>query len=212
MRSSRRGAVTGESFAQVNNPDPFAPPVWRSPVYRTPEFVIWLIQLIRLTGRAIWFVLCHPLLDLTAGLILFDYLNLGWPGLAGTAGLIVLVLVVVRLAWPPLFTRFVATPVRDSWRYWFYRRRWLPVMTIAGLAPLYQGRLLLPVLSSVAAGRSADRVTVKLVSGQSPEVFADRAESIAHGLGVHLCRIRPVAPGLIVLELVRRDALATPVP
>ena len=57
-----------------------------------------------------------------------------------------------------------------------------------------------------------DRVTVKLVSGQSPEVFADRAERIAHGLGVHLCRIRPVAPGLIVLELVRRDALADPVP
>ena len=45
MRSSRKGAVTGESFAQVNNPDPFAPPVWRSPVYRTPEFVIWLVQL-----------------------------------------------------------------------------------------------------------------------------------------------------------------------
>ena len=42
--------MTGESFAQVNNPDPFAPPVWRSPVYRTPEFVIWLVQLLRLLG------------------------------------------------------------------------------------------------------------------------------------------------------------------
>ena len=92
MRSSRRGAVTGESFAQVNNPDPFAPPVWRSPVYRTPEFVIWLVQLVRLAGRALWFVFCHPLLDLVAGLIILDYLNLGWPGLAGTAALIVLVL------------------------------------------------------------------------------------------------------------------------
>jgi S-DNA-T family DNA segregation ATPase FtsK/SpoIIIE len=212
MRSSRRGAVTGESFAQVNNPDPFAPPVWRSPVYRTPEFVIWLVQIVKFVARAVWFVLCHPLLDLTAGLILLDYLDLGWAGLAGTAGLIVLALVVLRLAWPPLFTRFVTTPARDSWRYWFYRRRWLPVMTIAGLAPLYQGRLLLPVLASVTAGGSVDRVTVKLVSGQSPEVFADRAEQIAHGLGVHLCRIRPVAPGLIVLELVRRDALATPIP
>ena len=31
--------VTGEQIAQIDNPDPFAPPVWRSPVYRTPEGV-----------------------------------------------------------------------------------------------------------------------------------------------------------------------------
>jgi len=29
--------VTGEHFAQVDNPDPFASPVWRSPVHRTPR-------------------------------------------------------------------------------------------------------------------------------------------------------------------------------
>ena len=80
MRSSRRGAVTGESFAQVNNPDPFAAPVWRSPVYRTPEFVIWLVQLARLLARVIWFVICHPLLDLVAGLVAA---GLSEPGLAG---------------------------------------------------------------------------------------------------------------------------------
>src|ERR1700753_2284343 len=101
MRGSRRGAVTGESFAQVNNPDPFAPPVWRSPVYRTPEFVIWLVQLVRLLGRAIWFVICHPLLDLVAGLLVLDYIHLGWPGLAGTAALVMVALVVLRLGSPP---------------------------------------------------------------------------------------------------------------
>src|SRR5579875_1054211 len=116
MRSSRRGAVTGESFAQVNNPDPFAPPVWRSPVYRTPEFVIWLVQVVRFLARAVWFVICHPLLDLAVGVLLLDYLDLGWPGLAGTAGLIIVGLVVLRLGWPSLFARFVTTPARDSWR------------------------------------------------------------------------------------------------
>ena len=153
MRSSRRGAVTGESFAQVNNPDPFAPPVWRSPVYRTPEFVIWLVQLARFLARTLWFVICHPLLDLVAGLILLDYLNLGWPGLAGTAAAMIVALVVLRLVWPPLFTRFVTSPARGGWRSWYYRRRWRAVMTISGLAPLYQGRVLLPVIASVHAGR-----------------------------------------------------------
>jgi S-DNA-T family DNA segregation ATPase FtsK/SpoIIIE len=212
MRSSRKGAVTGESFAQVNNPDPFAPPVWRSPVYRTPEFVIWLVQLIRLIGRVIWFAISHPLLDMLAGLLVLDYLNLGWPGLAGVAGLILAVLVALWLGWPTLFARLVTAPVRDGWRYGYYRRRWHAVMTITGLAPLYQGRILLPVLAKVTAGGPVDRVTVKLVSGQSPADFADRAEGIAHGLGVHLCRVRPVTPGLIALELVRRDALAEPIP
>ena len=204
--------MTGESFAQVNNPDPFAPPVWRSPVYRTPEFVIWVIQLARLVVRMIWFLICHPLLDMVAGLIILDWLNLGWPGLAGLAGLIVAVLMAMRLAWPDLFARFVTQPARDGWRRWCYRRRWHAVMAITGLSPLYEGRVLVPVLAGVEAGESVDRVTVKLVSGQSPGDFADRVEGIAHGLGVHLCRVRPVSPGLIVLELVRRDALADPVP
>ena len=110
MRSSRKGAVTGESFAQVNNPDPFAPPVWRSPVYRTPEFVIWSVQLARQLLRVVWFLISHPLLDMTAGLIILDYLNLGWPGLAATAGLVVAVLVALWLGWPDLFTRLVTTP------------------------------------------------------------------------------------------------------
>ena len=80
MRSSRKGAVTGESFAQVNNPDPFAPPVWRSPVYRTPEFVIWLVQLVRLLARVLWFVICHPLLDMDGRA---DRSGLSQPRLAG---------------------------------------------------------------------------------------------------------------------------------
>jgi DNA segregation ATPase FtsK/SpoIIIE, S-DNA-T family len=212
MRSKGTGAVTGEQFAQVNNPDPFAPPVWRSPVYRTPEWVIWIVQLARLLGRVIWFVICHPLLDTAAGLVILDWLNLGWPGLAGLAAPITGVLVVLRLARPVAFARFVAQPARDGWRWWCYRRRWHAVMTITGLAPVYQGRVLLPVLADVTAAGPVDRVTVRLVSGQSPADFANRAEGIAHGFGVHLCRVRTSSPGVVVLELVRRDALADPVP
>ena len=152
MRSSRKGAVTGESFAQVNNPDPFAAPVWRSPVYRTPEFVIWFVQLVRLLARALWFVICHPLLDMTAGLIVLDYLNLGWPGLAATGGLVVAALAALWLGWPALFARLVTAPVRDGRRHWYYRRRRHAVMSITSLAPLYRGRILLPVIADVAAG------------------------------------------------------------
>ena len=60
--------VTGEQIAQVDNADPFAAPVWRSPVHRTPEWVIWLVQLVRLLLRVVWFLIRHPLLDAAAGI------------------------------------------------------------------------------------------------------------------------------------------------
>jgi S-DNA-T family DNA segregation ATPase FtsK/SpoIIIE len=207
-----RGSVRGEQYAQVDNPDPFASPVWRSPVYRTPEFVIWIVQLFRLLWRVLWFVIRHPGLDVAAGVLLLVWVNTGWQGLATLAGVVVTCLAALRLASPRRFTRLISAPARNRWRWWCYRRRWQAVMTISRLAPLYQGRVLLPVLGRVSSSRFTDRVTVGMVSGQSPKDFADRAEGLAHGFGVRQCRVRSGRPGTIVLELVRRDALAEPMP
>ena len=122
-------------------------------------------------------------------------------------------LAIVRIMWPGLFARLVTVPARCRWRWWWcYRRRWHAVMSIAGLAPAYRGQVTLPVLGKVAAGPCADLVTVRLVSGQSPKLFADRAEELAHGFGAHSCRVRAARPGMVVLEFVRRDALAAVIP
>jgi len=207
-----RGRVTGEQYAQIDNPDPFASPVWRSPVYRTPEPVIWLVQFLRVLARLAWFLIRHPLLDLAAGSLALLWLKTGWAGLAALASVAVTGLVLVRIWRPDWFTRFVTTPARCRWRWWFYRRHWHAVMTITGLAPAYRGRTVLPVLADVDAARCTDRVTVRLVSGQAPKHFADRAEGLAHGFRAHLCRVRSHSPGTITLELVRRDALAEPMP
>ena len=202
--------VTGEQIAQVDNPDPFASPVWRSPVYRTPEPVIWLVQLLRLLMRVAWFAVRHPLADAAAGLLAVTWLRAGWPGLAGLAGSVVTVLVVLRVVWPAWFARLVSGPAHNRWRWWFYRRHWRAVLTIARLAPAYRGRVVVPVLGKVIVTGCTDRVAVRLVSGQSPADFAARAEGIAHGFRAHLCRVRSSGPGAVVLELVRRDALADP--
>ena len=85
-------------------------------------------------------------------------------------------------------------------------------MTIADLAPRYQARIILPVLGKVTSTRYVDRVQVRLVSGQSPADFADRADNLAHGFGALLCRVRTARSGAVVLEFVRRDALAAIVP
>ncbi len=96
-------------------------------MYRTPEFVIWIVQLVRLLWRMIWFILRHPLLDVVAGLILLLWVKTGWPGLAMVASVLLVALVVLRLVRPDWFARFVAVPLHCRWRWWFYRRRWRAV-------------------------------------------------------------------------------------
>ncbi len=85
-------------------------------------------------------------------------------------------------------------------------------MTIADLAPFYRGRIILPVLVKVTTTRYVDRVAVRLVSGQCVADFAARADNLAHGFRAMLCRVRTARSGAVVLEFVRRDALAAIIP
>ncbi len=78
--------------------------------------------------------------------------------------------------------------------------------------PWYQGRVILPVLGKVTATRYTDRVQVRLVSGQSAADLAKRADNLAQGFGALLCRVRSARSGRVVLEFVRRDALAALIP
>jgi S-DNA-T family DNA segregation ATPase FtsK/SpoIIIE len=207
-----RNTVTGEHLAQLSNRDPFAVPVWRSPVYRTPEGVILVVQLLRLIWRVLWFALTHPRADAVAVLVVVTWLGLGWPGLAGLAAVTVIGLAGLRVIQPEWFTRFVAVPVRDGLRWWFYRRRWKAAMILAGLAPDYRGRAMIPVLDRVHRSGAVDLVRVGLVTGQAPADFEARAENLAHAFGARLCRIRAADPGVVVPELVRADTLADPIP
>jgi DNA segregation ATPase FtsK/SpoIIIE, S-DNA-T family len=207
-----RKVVTGEQVAQLHNGDPFAVPVWRAPVYRTPFMIVAIVQAARLIGRLIWFLARHPfaVLSVVAGVLLWG--ALGWPGLAAVAASAAALLAAWRWRFPGSFSRFVVAPARGRWRAWHYRRRWGAVMTIGRLAPVYQGRVLLPVLGKVSATAFTDRVSVRLVSGQSTADFAARAPNLAHGFGAVLCRVRTAAPGAVVLEFVRHDALAAIIP
>jgi len=207
-----RKVVTGSQVAQLRNPDPFAVPAWRSPVYRTPGWIVIVAQLARVLWRLARFARRHPLAAAVTALVGWLYVTAGWPALAILAGSAVLVLAVWRWHWPVSFSRWITIPARNRWRGWRYRRRWPSVMTISGLAELYQARVLLPVLGKVTATRHVDRVAVRLVSGQSPEDFAHVADNLAHGFGAMLCRIREARRGSLVLEFVRKDALAAPVP
>jgi DNA segregation ATPase FtsK/SpoIIIE, S-DNA-T family len=55
-------------------------------------------------------------------------------------------------------------------------------------------------------------LAVTLVSGQSAADFENRADNLAHSYAAITCRVRTAVPGSVVLELVRRDALAAIIP
>ena len=207
-----RRVVTGEQQAQLANPDPFAIPVLRAPVYRTPGWIIAVVQFCRLLVWLARLVIRHPLAASVLTLLTLMWLNAGWPGLLVLVVVVTVILATWRSAHRVSFTRWVATPARGKRRSWFYRRRWGAVMTVGGLSSFYQGRLLLPVLGKVTSTRYMDRVQVRLVSGQSAADFADHAENLAHGFGALLCRVRTARSGVVLLEFVRCDALAQVIP
>jgi S-DNA-T family DNA segregation ATPase FtsK/SpoIIIE len=207
-----RRVVTGDQIAQLRNPDPFAVPAWRSPVYRTPLAIVAIVHFVRMLVWLVRFLFRHPVLVLAAIIGVLMWRVTGWLGLVVLAVSITAALVVWRWRLPSSFSRFIGSPARGQWRAWHYRRRWAAVMTIGRLAPVYQGRVILPVLGKVSATSFTDRVPVRLVSGQSAADFAARADNLAHGFGAMLCRVRSATPGALVLEFVRRDALAVIIP
>ena len=207
-----RRVITGEQVAQIYNPDPFARPVFRAPVYQTPAGIILMAWLARLMFRLARLAFRHPLATGVLALLAFLWFTITWVGIAAIIACAVLVLMTWRWFWPCGFARWVSAPARNTRRAWVYRRRWPAVMTIADLAPYYRGRIILPVLVKVTTTRYVDRVAVRLVSGQCAADFAARADNLAHGFGAMLCRVRSARSGAVVLEFVRRDALAATIP
>jgi DNA segregation ATPase FtsK/SpoIIIE, S-DNA-T family len=205
-------AFSGQQLAQIDNPDPFAPPVWRSPVYHTPGWVITIALLIRVIVALVKFLARHPLLDLEAAILVLAWRLAGWPGPVILTSTVTVILIGWRLRWPASFTRFIGSPARGRWRRWHYQRHWLAVLTIARLVPVFRGQVLVPVLGKVRSTKFTDRVAVRLVSGQAPADFAAKAENLANGFGALLCRVRSARPGFLILEFVRRDALAAIIP
>jgi len=201
-------SYSGQQLAQLDNPDPFAPPAWRSPVYHTPGWVITIVQLSRALFALAKFLTRHPVLDLEAAVLILAWRLAGWPGPATLTSTVIVLLIVWWLRWPGSFARCIAAPVRGKWRRLHYQRHWLAVLTIARLVPVFRGRVLVPVLGKVRSTRYTDRVAVRLASGQAPADYAARAENLAHGFAALLCRVRSARPGFLILEFVRRDALA----
>ena len=73
-----RRVVTGEELAQLYNPDPFAMPRWRAPVYRTPFGIILAVKFARLLAWIVRLIVRHPLAASVLALAAVTWVKLGW--------------------------------------------------------------------------------------------------------------------------------------
>lgn len=177
-------------------------------------------SLIRKLLRGLGWVTATPLMLLrklpqvfAAGcLLLLAYSLLGAGGLVLLLVLPLVTWVVWRLAHPESAER-VAARVRGRWRYRIYRKHWPAVASACGLAvPGPFGRTIAPELVRVIAHPAADAVLVRMLAGQSPTDYADRADALAHALGSTQVRVRSDQPGTVTLLFSTGDMLTEPIP
>src|SRR5262249_27464652 len=91
---------------------------------------------------------------------------------------------------------------------WWYARRWLPAMTTAGLRVVFERHTIIPLIKQVRCTPFADRLTVRMVTGQIPDDFARVCERLTHTFGALGARVMPgKRSDLVVLVLLRVDVL-----
>jgi S-DNA-T family DNA segregation ATPase FtsK/SpoIIIE len=85
----------------------------------------------------------------------------------------------------------------------------MPAMVTTRLAVRFERDTVLPVLLKVRSNRTADTLTVRMVTGQIPDDFAAASERLAHTFGALGSRVMcGDRPDRVVIVLRRRDALA----
>jgi DNA segregation ATPase FtsK/SpoIIIE, S-DNA-T family len=174
---------------------------------------------------AAWWALRHPRITLAVTLPVLTFSTAG----PGPAVALVALAMVVGLVWRRWHRDSFDRCFLGSWRRTVvYGFGWRQAVTMAGLGDTYRhpdslhGDLAaidqrpvaryVPKLVRVRSDRWGDRVTVRLLAGQHPGLYADRTDHLAHTFGARSCRVECPRPGRVVLVLQHRDPLAAVVP
>ncbi len=109
----------------------------------------------------------------------------------------------------PSFERTVWAQLRSEYRRLaVYAFRWKRTMLFSDLDKTARQSIYLPTIRWVRADGWRDRVSVKLLPGQSPAMYAARSDELAHSFGATSCRVRTIKPRRIVLDFIHSNPLA----
>jgi S-DNA-T family DNA segregation ATPase FtsK/SpoIIIE len=175
---------------------------------RQPLWFLLLRWAVRRLLRVVVWALLHPgqaaaCIAVGAWLVWGEVSGWAWPlgALSGALGGLAALLWLVPPSRPVLYGVFR--------RLLVYRREWQPGMVTADLA--YGRRL--PHLGRVRSDRYADRVSVRMLPGQTVRDWNNVADRLSRTFSVREVRARAPETGrTIELVCLRRDPLAAPVP
>jgi S-DNA-T family DNA segregation ATPase FtsK/SpoIIIE len=159
--------------------------------------------------RALAWLVRHPGWLLVPALVVWAAAARGAVAVAWTVGVLIVGLLVWWRAHPASFDRWAAPHVRSTWRRWtVYRgRRWRDVLDECELTREHRrsGQLLVPRIVRVRSlTPSIDVLTVRIVRGQEPAMFIDRAAVLAEALGAHQVAVSRARPGVLTIIVERR--------
>jgi S-DNA-T family DNA segregation ATPase FtsK/SpoIIIE len=174
---------------------------------------------------AAWWAVRHPRITLALALPAVLYSMAG----PSAAGVLIALAVAVGLVWRCRHRDSFDRCFLGAWRRTtVYGLGWRQAMTMAGLGDSYRHpdslpddlagierrpvARYVPKLVRVRSDRWGDRVTVRLLAGQHPGLYADRTDHLAHTFGAMSCRVESPRPGRVVLVFRHRDPLAAVVP
>ncbi|MFI7027651.1 FtsK/SpoIIIE domain-containing protein [Microbispora rosea] len=187
--------------------------VFKPAVVQTPAILTILVFFGRLVAGLVRTLLVHPIAVAVLAVPGVIWVRYGWPTAVAAITIPVSLLFGWVLTDRASFARWIGWRLLAFWRrFWIYRRHWQPVMIVSGLGRHLQGRDYLPRLLRVDCDGWADRVTVRMLSGQAVKDWSDRTDHLAHGFGSPSCRIAVAQAGRLVLTFPRRDPLAEPLP
>ena len=144
----------------------------------------------------------------TAGVLGWQLIHPALP--LSVLGATVAGLMVWRVRWPGSFEPQVHLRWRSWWRgQLIYRGRWAAAMDTAGLTVERHSTDFIPPLLKIRSTRSVDRITVKMLAGQTIEDYGTVADRLAQTFGAADCRARSVRRRrhLVELWLLIRDPL-----
>jgi S-DNA-T family DNA segregation ATPase FtsK/SpoIIIE len=155
----------------------------------------------------------HPITAAALVLVGAAYLRSGLIGVVALGGLVLVLALIWRTAWPLSWRRWVAQPVRGWWRWQLrYRRLWYPALHGSGLTITTPDRqVYVPTVTRVTSTAVVDTLHVRLLHGHTPADLSAKAEGLRHSFACHRAVVVEDAPGRIRVILYSRDPLTKPV-
>jgi S-DNA-T family DNA segregation ATPase FtsK/SpoIIIE len=114
---------------------------------------------------------------------------------------------------PASFREATWIPIRTAWlTWWRYERTWETVCTLHGLTARISERTLVPGLQLVQIGEGVDRLTVRILTGQTAATWQRQDAALADTWRSPRVTVRSARPGEVTIRVHHGDRLADPLP